>query len=542
MEIGHRSYSGDVIIIGGGLAGIVTALCLIDRGVRVVMLDRDRPERLGGLARESFGGVMMVDTPLQRRSGIRDDPALALADWHGAARFGEGDEWPKQWAGVYVTKSREMIWDWLVRRSVRFMPAVNWPERGLFRPGNSLPRWHIAWGTGPGIVGPLLRHLNGHPYRDLLDIRFHHRVERLVRTNGSVTGCAGRLEEGEGTFEAEGGAVVVAAGGICGGDLTRVRRHWYPDWGAPPETLLNGSHRFADGLLHDQVGDLGGTLTHLDKQWHYAAGITHPKPDRPSHGLSLVPPRSALWVNAKGERIGPVPLMTGTDTRYLVERICRQPGRYSFQILNWRIAARELAVSGCDYMTAFRERRRLRILREMIFGNRDLVRRLLRESQDFVVAGSVPELVRKINEMGNPYTIDPEVLEAEIRAYDEKIDRGRRFFNDDQLRRLADFRAYRWDRVRLCRFQKIVDPGAMPLIAIRLFILSRKSLGGIQTDLSCRVLDGGGRPIPGLFAVGESAGFGGGGIHGVGALEGTFLGSCVLTGQMAAAALSGENP
>ncbi|RMF69713.1 MAG: FAD-binding protein, partial [Calditrichaeota bacterium] len=419
--------------------------------------------------------------------------------------------------------------------------VVNWPERGMFRPGNSVPRWHIAWGTGFAIIEAVRKHLEAHPRRQNLDVHFGHRVTALSVKNGSVHGCSGVFEGGKGEFAAEGEQVVIAAGGICGGDLSLVRKHWFANWGRPPKIILNGSHRFADGLLHEEVRRHGGNVTHLDKQWHYAAGIHHPNPDRHMHGLSLVPPRSALWLDATGKRIGPPPLVAYTDTRYLVEQICRSPGQYSWQLLNRKIALKELAVSGSEYMTAFREKKKLRMALNLLFGNRELLARLQRECKDVVVAQSLPELVSKMNELGNPFDVDLARVEHEVRTYDDQIARGKRFFNDEQLRRLMNFRTYRGDRLRTCKFQRIDDPAARPLIAIREFILSRKSLGGIQTDLQCRVLHENGNPIPGLYAVGESAGFGGGGIHGLRSLEGTFLGSCVLTGRMAAQAIAGGN-
>lgn len=535
----ERKYEADVIVVGGGLAGIVTAFELLDHNKRVVILDRDREERLGGLARESFGGITMVGTPQQRRSGIADSPELALRDWLSYAEFGEGDVWPRRWAETYVHTSIEIIYHWLTERSVRFLPMVNWAERGMFRPGNSVPRWHIALGTGHGIIEAILGHLNAHPNRDNLTIHFNHRVNELAQTNGLLSGCSGMLEGTGELFSAKAEAVVIAAGGICGGDLSKLRQHWPREWGQPPEVMVNGSHRFADGLLFDVAERLGARLTHLDKHWSYAAGIHHPRPDRYMHGLSLVPPRSALWLNALGERIGPPPLMGYTDTHYLVEQICRQPGGYSWQILNWKIALKELAVSGSEYMTAFREKKRLRILKNLLFGNKELVQRVTQECQDILIADALPELVEKMNALENRYQVDEQRLAEVVRAYDAEIDRGPAFFNDEQLRRLMNFRTYRGDRLRLCKFQKIGDPKARPLIAIREFILSRKSLGGLQTDLDGRVLDRHGDPIPGLYAVGEAAGFGGGGIHGRRSLEGTFLGSCVLTGRRAARAIAG---
>jgi predicted oxidoreductase len=280
----------------------------------------------------------------------------------------------------------------------------------------------------------------------------------------------------------------------------------------------------------------------MDIQWHYPAGVHKPGNRRPNDGISLVPPRSALWMNAKGERIGPTPLVSYTDTRFLVEQICKQPGQYSWQILNRTIALKELGVSGCDYMTAFRHKKKLLLAKHLLFGNKDLVDRLIAECpDDIVVADSIGELVDKMNERSlHGCTVDRKTLEDAIKEYDDQIDRGPGYYNDEQLRRITVYMNYRGDKVRTCNFQKILDPRAMPLIAIREFILSRKSLGGIQTDLQCRVLKPDGTPIEGLFAVGESAGFGGGGIHGLGSLEGTFLGGCVLTGRVAGRAIAGK--
>ncbi len=403
-----------------------------------------------------------------------------------------------------------------------------------------MPRWHIAWGTGFGIIEAIVAALENHAQNDKLEIVYGHRVERLLVDAGQVTGCAGSLEGKGGEFEVRADHVVLASGGICGGDLSKVRANWYEPWGKPPTTLLNGSHRFADGLLHDEAAKHGAALTHLDKQWHYAAGVHSSTADSPNDGISLVPPRSALWLDARGRRFGPVPLMGYSDTRWLVEQICRTPEQYSWQVLNWKIAIKELAVSGCDYMTAFRHKRKLELVKQVILGNKELASRLIDESEDFVVAESMSELMDKMDALSlNGVTINRDVMAADIGAYDEQIARGPRYFNDEQLRRITNFRQYKGDRLRTCAFQAIDDPKARPLIAIREFILSRKSLGGLQTDLQSRVLDTNGEPIPGLYAVGETAGFGGGGIHGKGSLEGTFLGSCILTGRLCGCAIGG---
>ena len=327
---------------------------------------------------------------------------------------------------------------------------------------------------------------------------------------------------------------MLACGGVSGGDHSFLNSQWDNTRGKRPECLLNGSHPYADGLLHNEGKDLGASLTHLDKQWFYAAGIHHPDkhPDVVNKGLSLVPPRSALWINALGDRIGPTPLVGYTDTSYLVDEILKQPGQYSWQVMNWNIAIKELAVSGCQYMTTFLKRNKLKLLWELLFGNRSLVKRLIRESEDFVVADSLNELVSKMQALtkGTEHSVNRNKLINSVRTYDREVES--RQTNDFQLQKIKEFRNYRGDKLRISRSQIIENPKAMPLIAVREFILSRKSLGGFETDLSCQVLRRGDKtPIPGLYAIGEASGFGGGGIHGQRSLEGTFLGSCVLTGH-----------
>jgi predicted oxidoreductase len=535
----NQIYKADVAIVGGGIAGIVSAVELLDQNKKVLILDRDDEENLGGLAKWSFGGICMIDTPEQKRMKIKDSPELALRDWTSFAEFDKDAHWPKKWAEFYTHNSLEYIYEWLTARAVSFLAMVNWPERGLFKPGNSVPRWHITWGTGQGLMETLINHLNEHPNRDNLTIRYNHNLEDLESTDGNITGCRGVIETDQTKFRVESGTVIIAAGGICG-DLDMVRKHWYKPWGDPPEKMLTGSHKYADGDMHQSVEKAGGNVTHLEKQFHYAAGIHHPNPRKEHHGLSLIPPKSALWVNAHGKRIGPIPLVTSYDTRFLVEQICKQPGQYSWQVMNRKIMERELAVSGSEYMTAFRDKKRLEVLKTLLFGNRKLTDRLLGESIDIVTANSVSELAQKMNELNGDQSVDGGLLEKEVRSYDENISRGKKYMNDEQLRRISHLRQFMGDRLRTCKFQQIDDKKAYPLIAIREFILARKSLGGIQTDLQSRVLNGAGEPIPGLYAAGEAAGFGGGGIHGLRSLEGTFLGGCILTGRVAGKAVGDD--
>lgn len=534
-------YRTEAVIAGGGLAGLVTAYELLDAGKRVLLIDKDKEERFGGLARESFGGIMVIGTPEQKKSGIPDSPDLAYRDWLSYAEFGENDEWPRKWARFYCDASIDYIDSFVRPKGIKFMPIVNWPERGALVPGNSVPRWHIIWGTGHELVVKILAALESHPRRDHLRILFEHEVSGFDHSNGRVSGVHGMNMQNGAAYRVEAEHVVVAAGGMCGGDLSKVRENWHPGWGDPPEILLNGAHDYGDGMLLDRARDIGANVTHLDKQWHYAAGVHHPAQRRPHDGISLVPPRGALWVNALGERIrNPQPIVGYTDTRHLVESILQQPGKYSWQVMNWKIAIKELAVSGCRYMDAFLKKSYFLLLKSLVFGNTALVNKLIADCpNDFAVAHSLPELVDKMNERNlNGLQTSLKTLENEIQWYDREIEGGPAYFNDDQLRRIMNSRAYRGDRLRMCKFQKIADPKAMPFIAIREFILSRKSLGGMQTDLDCRVLRPDGEAIPGLYAAGESAGFGGGGSNGLRSLEGSFLGGCILTGRRAGQAIA----
>jgi predicted oxidoreductase len=552
----------DVIVVGAGLAGLVSTLELLRSGHTVMLLDRCRPQELGGLAREAFGGMFMVDSPEQRRSRIPDSERLALEDWLRIADFDPEDVWPRRWAEQYVTRARDDVGGWLREIGVRFFPVVNWAERGNFGDGNSVPRFHLTWGTGKALVQAVWGAIESHSRRSALDLRLRSRVTGLIVENDQIVGC--RVSpEGEnhpnvaetgdsvarptaridalGDYEVRAStAVVIAAGGI-GGNLELVRREWpTTELGSPPRKLLMGSHYYADGALHEEVKRLGGNITHLPRMWNYADAVRHPKPQREHHGLKLIPPRSGIMLNPDGRRYGPVPVMPTFDAYAALERMCEDERKYSWLICNFKIAKRELDVSGSQHNPHLRERRIVPFLLSVLLGKPTLVKHFLDGSPDFVSASSLNELAGKMNEVTGENAIDPSVLEREIGRYDETIARGKGLYNDDQLRRIAQLRNWRGDRLRTSRFQPIVDSKAMPLIAIRMQVMARKSLGGIQTDLGGRVLrEQGGTAIPGLYAVGEAAGFGGGGVHGKRSLEGTFLGGCVFTGRLAAATIAG---
>ena len=541
----EKKYQSDVIVVGGGIAGIVTALELLEKGKKVILLERGPKESFGGLAIRSFGGMFFVNTPEQRRFGMKDSVDLALKDWYGVAHFTETDVLPKKWAEQYVHMCTPYVYRYLRHLKIKYFPVVHWVERGLYGPGNSYPRFHIVWGTGYGLTKTLIGHLLDHPKsKSHLQLFFDHKVDGFLIQDKVITGVMGTKEtDSSQKFTAHGEITVVAAGGM-GGNIERVKKNWYKPWGAPPEIILNGASIYTDGAMHDAVSAVNGNLTHLDKNWSYPAGIHHPRPQFKNHGLSLVPCKSALWLDYKGKRFGPDPLITAYDTRHIVERICSQKKQYSWQILNMKIAYKEFAISGAESNTAIRNKKLFQFIKTILFGNRKLVHDMVDNCQDFVIANTLEELVEKMNALQKNDDVKLKNVQGAVFSYDEMVKRPKKFQNDEQIRRIAHTRQYLGDRSRTCKNQPILDRGALPLIAIREFILSRKTLGGIQTDLKGRVLsvpsNGHQETIPGLYAVGEAAGFGGGGMHGDGALEGTFLGGCVLTARIAAADIVGQ--
>ena len=538
----EREYEADVIVVGAGLAGIVAALELLDRGRSVVLLDRGPEGDLGGLARWSFGGLFLIGTPHQRISGFRDDPSQALRDWESCAGFDASDVWPRQWAAEFTELNHDHVYRWLHRHGIRFFPVVHWLERGLNGDGNSVPRFHIVWGTGEELVRRLVRRLRSHPSGARLQMHFHHRVNELTRESGAVTSAHGEAQPGGVAFTARASAVIVASGGFCG-SIERVRRQWDPELGAAPKVILNGSHPLADGAMHDVCAAAGAAVTHQDRVWFYASGVHHPTPRHEGHGLQVIPSKTALWINARGSRIGPPPLVSGFDNRDIVKRTCAQDEHWTWQILNRQIAVREFAISGSEFNHSIREKRPIRFLRSILLGSNELIEYFVNHCEDVVSAPTPEKLVEEMNALTDSDHVNAATLRSELEAYDAALTKRGPPFADDQVEKIATLRGYRGDRLRTCKFQPILDPEAGPLIAIRGHLLTRKSLGGLLTDLASRVLertqDGGEAPIPGLYAVGEAAGFGGGGIHGRRALEGTFLASCVLTGRIAAADIAG---
>lgn len=538
----ENSITFDTLIAGGGIAGLITALTLLEQDQSVCIIDRDTPERLGGLARWAFGGMALSGTKQQRKSNIPDNSERLLRDWYHFAEFNEHDYWPKQWAKEYAQHNNNKIYHYLLDLGLKFLPVVNWVERGMFGEGNSLPRYHVLWGTGWHLVETIINKLQPFIQQNKLIIYHQHKVSAIDFSEKAAIGAQVENELTGVCFSISANNVVIACGGI-NGSAERVKQNWTKSWGKPPSSMLNGANPISDGKLHDHIEAHGGKLTNLDNMWNYAAGIKHPQPEFNGHGLSLIPCKSALWLDHSGKRIGPIPLITGFDTNYLCQQVARQEKPWTWQVLNWRIAAKELAISGSLHNPSIRDRNFFRLLKELVFGNQKLLQQLEHESDDFIVADNLEDLVKKMNlKTEQPY-INYQTIKQQIKLYDERVKSGEALQNDEQVRRINHARQWQADKLRTCKPAPILSSTkgkgkkAEKLIAIKLQLISRKSLGGLQTNLASQVLDQQGNVMKSLYCVGEAAGFGGGGASGKRSLEGTFLSSCILTARNAAEAI-----
>jgi predicted oxidoreductase len=533
----------DAIVVGGGLAGLVAATEVARRGRRVLLLEQE--PHLGGQAYWSFGGLFLVDSPEQRRLGIRDSLELARQDWFGAAGFDrEEDLWGRRFAEAYLEFAASEKRAWLVSLGVRFFPVVGWAERGgglATGHGNSVPRFHIVWGTGPGLLEPFLRRVRDLEEKGLLKVLLRHRVEEVWREGGRVVGVAGvvlapdpkprgaptsREPVGEFRFRAQ--AVVLATGGI-GANLDLVRRLWPERMGPPPGRMLSGVPDHVDGLGLFLAERVGARLVNLDRMWHYPEGVENHTPIWSHHGIRILPGPSPLWLDATGRRLPP-PLFPGFDALETLRHLRQTGFDWSWFLLDLRTLKKEFALSGSEQNPDLTERRWLEVLRGRLLGPSAPVRAFLERGRDFLVAENLSELMRKMEALA-PGVLDPVRLEKEVRARDQELQNP--FAKDAQVLALHAFRRYLGDRLfRVAKPAPFLG-GKGPLVAVRLWTLTRKTLGGIQTDLKGRALTPGGEPLPGLFAAGEAAGFGGGGVHGYKALEGTFLGGALFSGLLA---------
>ena len=532
----------DVIVVGAGLAGLVAACELLERGRRVLIVDQENAANLGGQAYWSFGGLFFVDSPEQRRLGIRDSHELALQDWLGTAGFDRPeDHWPRQWAHAYVDFAAGEKRAWLRDRGLQTFAMVGWAERGGYDArghGNSVPRFHITWGTGPALVDIFARRLTG----DRVRFAYRHRVDELIVEDGAVVGVRGAVLEPctaargvassrqvVGDFEFRAQAVVVASGGI-GGNHDLVRKNWPARMGRVPEQLLSGVPAHVDGRMLGISEAAGASVINSDRMWHYTEGITNYDPIWPLHGIRILPGPSSLWLDATGRRL-PAPLYPGFDTLGTLEHIARTGHDYTWFVLNKRIIDKEFGLSGQEQNPDLTGRS-VRAVLDRARNGPAPVHAFVDKGVDFVTADSLRDLVAAMNTVPDVEPLDLATVEAEVTARDREV--ANRFTKDSQITAIRAARGYLADRVsRVVAPHRLTDPKAGPLIAVKLHILTRKSLGGLQTDLDSQVLRADGEALPGLYAAGEAAGFGGGGVHGYRSLEGTFLGGCVFSGRAA---------
>ncbi|NHN57016.1 FAD-binding dehydrogenase [Calidifontibacter sp. DB0510] len=554
----------DVIVVGAGLAGLVATSELVAKGYRVAVVDQENAANLGGQAWWSFGGMFLVNSPEQRRMGIKDSIELAWQDWQGSAQWdrldGEGDQdhWAKRWGRAYVEWAAGEKRNYLRDKGIRFTPLVGWAERGDGRAtghGNSVPRFHVSWGTGTGVIGPFVDIALEAAQRRLVRFYHRHRVDELVVTNGAVTGVRGSVlapDESErgvassrevvGDFELSAQAVVVAAGGI-GGNHEIVREFWPERLGRPPRQMITGVPAYVDGRMLGITEQAGARLVNRDRMWHYVEGIRNWDPVWPDHAIRILSAPSPMWLDALGRPL-PAPYLPSYDTlgtlRYLRTKPELAAYDHSWFVLTTTMAAKEFALSGSEQNPDITDRDMKLTLKQRISkGPTAPVQAFIDHGADFVTAATIGELVAKMNDLTEAPLLDAGEVERVIRARDREIDNP--FTKDASVQAIHNARRYRGDRLaRVTAPHRILDPDHGPLIGVMLHTLTRKTLGGVQTDLASRALDGSGAPIPGLYAAGETAGFGGGGVHGYNALEGTFLGGCIFSGRAAGRSLAAD--
>ena len=548
-----RVADTDVVVVGSGLAGLVATAELADAGKRVVLVEQEPEASFGGQAWWSFGGLFLVDSPEQRRLRVRDSLELARQDWFGTAGFDrEEDHWPRQWAEAYLQFAAGEKRSWLRQQGIGFFPIVGWAERGGYTatgPGNTVPRFHIVWGTGPGLVEPFARRVRAAVDRGLVELRFRHRVTGLVVTGGTVTGVRGEVLEpsdaarGEassrtaaGDFEIAAQAVVVTSGGI-GGNHDLVRQNWPARLGPAPRRLLSGVPAHVDGLMLQATEQAGGNVINADRMWHYTEGVTNHSPVWARHGIRILPGPSSMWLDATGTRL-PVPLFPGFDTLGTLAHIGQTGYEHTWFVATKKIVEKEFALSGSEQNPDLTGKDVRLLVNRARAGVSAPVQAFLDRGEDFVVATTLPELVAGMNRVtGGDPEIDLATVEREVLARDGAV--ANAFGKDLQMTAIRGARSYLGDKlIRVAPPHRLLDPEAGPLVAVRLNLLTRKSLGGLETDLSARVLRPGGAVFPGLYAAGEVAGFGGGGVHGYRSLEGTFLGGCLFSGRVAGRALA----
>lgn len=538
----------DVIVVGAGLAGLVAATEAAERGLSVCVVDQEGEQNLGGQAFWSLGGLFFIDSPEQRRMRVRDSLDLARQDWFGSAGFDRPeDHWPRRWAGAYLDFAAGEKREWLHRMGMRWFPVVGWAERGgglADGHGNSVPRFHVTWGTGPGVLAPFVKKAKLIAADGRLSFRFRHRVDRLDIADGRVTGVSGAVlasdpvqrgeessREEQGEFSLSAAAVIVSSGGI-GGNQELVRRNWPVErLGQPPQNMVCGVPAHVDGRMIAITEAAGGGVINRDRMWHYTEGVKNHDPIWPGHGIRILPGPSSFWCDANGDRLH-APAMPGFDTLGTLKMLGERGSGYSWFILTKAIIKKEFALSGSEQNPDLTGKNMRLLLKRLGKEPPGPVRAFMERGEDFAVRDTLEELVPAMNAIAGNDRLDTNHIRRQIEARDREIENG--FSKDTQVTAIHGARRYLGDRLmRTAKPHRLLDPAMGPLIALRLHVLTRKTLGGLHTDLEARVLDAGGEPVPGLYAAGEVAGFGGGGMHGYNALEGTFLGGCLFSGRVA---------
>lgn len=544
-----RASQSDAIVIGAGLSGLVATAELLAAGKRVTVLEQEPEASFGGQAWWSFGGIFLIDSPEQRRLRVRDSIELARADWFGSAGFDRPeDARPREWAEAYVQFAAGEKRAWLTERGVRFFPVVGWAERGGYGSighGNSVPRFHITWGTGPGILEPFIATVRRGVEEGLVTLAFRHRVDSLIVEAGAVVGANGSVlapdsaQRGEASnrdvvdeFEARADATIVTSGGI-GGNHDLVRAAWPPRLGTAPSHMLSGVPAHVDGRMLGISASAGANLINGDRMWHYVEGITNFAPVWKRHGIRILPGPSSVWLDATGKRL-PVPLFPGFDTLGTLAHLRSTGHDHSWFVLTQSIIEKEFALSGSEQNPDLTGKSVRELLKQRLGkGATGPVEAFKTHGEDFFVADSLDELFARMSDG----VFDAATARAEIEARDRQL--ANSVSKDSQINAIRQARNYLGDKlIRVAKPHRILDPAAGPLIAVKLHVLTRKSLGGIETALNGQALDAAGAPIPGLYAAGEAAGFGGGGMHGYRALEGTFLGGCLFSGRSAGRAVA----
>ncbi|CAM3671089.1 FAD-binding dehydrogenase [Agrobacterium radiobacter] len=538
----------DVIVVGAGLAGLVAATEAAERGFSVCVVDQEGEQNLGGQAFWSLGGLFFVDSPEQRRMRVRDSIDLARQDWFGSAGFDRPEDyWPRRWAEAYLDFAAGEKREWLHRMGMRWFPVVGWAERGgslAHGHGNSVPRFHVTWGTGPGVLAPFVKKAKAMAATGRLTFRFRHRVDRLEVADGRVTGISGavlaadpvqrgqessREEQGDFTFSAA--TVIVSSGGI-GGNQELVRRNWPVErLGEPPASMVCGVPAHVDGRMIAITETAGGAVINRDRMWHYTEGVKNHDPIWPGHGIRILPGPSSFWCDADGNRLA-APAMPGFDTLGTLKMLGERGSGHSWFILTKVIIKKEFALSGSEQNPDLTGKDIPLLLKRLGKEPPGPVRAFMECGEDFAVRDTLEELVAAMNAISGDNRLHIDHIRRQIEARDREIENG--FSKDAQVTAIHGARRYLGDRLmRTAKPHRLLDPSMGPLIAVRLHVLTRKTLGGLHTDLEARVLDAAGEPVPGLYAAGEVAGFGGGGMHGYNALEGTFLGGCLFSGRIA---------